>query len=386
MAGNLDHVGVGLGHPGGHRADAHFGHQLHGHLGARVDLVQIKDQLGQILDRVDVMVGRRRNQGYAGLRSPQHGDVGADLLPGELTALTGFRPLGHLDFDLLGAHQVFRGHAKAPRSHLLNRGAGRVAVPQALQVREGGGQAVFVHIVQGGVAARIFAAFAGVGLAANPVHGDRQHLVGFRRQRTEGHAARAEPLQNRFDRLHLVHGNRAAAGVEVQQVPQGRGRTLLQIALVDAVVVVGFGAEGLRTGHPFALGRLGLEGIHGLVQGLGHFRRVHVVFAALAVLDEAHVFQLLAGQFGERRRVEGHHFLGQFRHAQATNAGRRAHKGQVDQLAANPDRLENLRPMVASQQRDSHLRKDLQQPGFHGGPVVGLGLLDRAGRQLTAAH
>ena len=59
VAGNLDHVGVGLGHPGGDRADADFGHQLHRDLGGGIDLMEIVDQLGQILNRIDVVVRRR---------------------------------------------------------------------------------------------------------------------------------------------------------------------------------------------------------------------------------------------------------------------------------------------------------------------------------------
>ena len=59
MARDLDHVGIGLRHPGGDRADADLGHQLHRHLGGGVDLMQVVDELGQILDRIDVVVRGR---------------------------------------------------------------------------------------------------------------------------------------------------------------------------------------------------------------------------------------------------------------------------------------------------------------------------------------
>ena len=59
VAGNLDHIGIGLGHASGDRADTNLGHQLHRHLGSGMDLVQVVDQLGQVLNGIDVVVGRR---------------------------------------------------------------------------------------------------------------------------------------------------------------------------------------------------------------------------------------------------------------------------------------------------------------------------------------
>ena len=57
--GDEHHVGVGLGHPGGHRAHAHLGHQLHVDPGPRVGRLEVVDELGDVLDGVDVVVGRR---------------------------------------------------------------------------------------------------------------------------------------------------------------------------------------------------------------------------------------------------------------------------------------------------------------------------------------
>ena len=59
VAGDLNHIGVGLGHAGGNRADADLGHQLHAHRRLGVHLVQIVDQLSQILDGIDVVMRRR---------------------------------------------------------------------------------------------------------------------------------------------------------------------------------------------------------------------------------------------------------------------------------------------------------------------------------------
>ena len=56
VPGDEHHVGVGLGHPGGHRAHAHLGHQLHVDPGPRVGRLQVVDELGDVLDGVDVVV------------------------------------------------------------------------------------------------------------------------------------------------------------------------------------------------------------------------------------------------------------------------------------------------------------------------------------------
>ena len=60
--GDEDDVGVRLGHPGGDGADADLGDELHVDAGRGVGVLQVVDQLGEILDRVDVVVGRRRDQ------------------------------------------------------------------------------------------------------------------------------------------------------------------------------------------------------------------------------------------------------------------------------------------------------------------------------------
>ncbi len=62
-AGDHHVIGLGLGHTGGHRTDTDFGHQLDRDRRAWVGVLQVVDQLGQILDGVDVVVRRRGDQG-----------------------------------------------------------------------------------------------------------------------------------------------------------------------------------------------------------------------------------------------------------------------------------------------------------------------------------
>src|SRR3546814_7103787 len=59
--GNM--VGPCLGDTGGHRADTDFRHQLHGDARGRIDVAQVVDELRQVLDRIDVEIGRASCRG-----------------------------------------------------------------------------------------------------------------------------------------------------------------------------------------------------------------------------------------------------------------------------------------------------------------------------------
>ena len=190
VAGDQHDVGVRLGDTGRDRADADLGDQLHVHPRLRVGVLEVVDQLRQVLDRVDVVVRRRADQadarrGVAGLGHPR-----VDLLAGQLAALAGLGALGHLDLDVVGVGEVLRGDAEPTRGDLLDRAA-------PLRVVETVG---------------VLAALTGVGLGAQPVHGDREGLVRLLADRAVGHRAGREPLDDLGDRLDLLDRDRVAAG------------------------------------------------------------------------------------------------------------------------------------------------------------------------------
>src|SRR5581483_1649044 len=106
-------------------------------------------ELRQVLDRIDVMVRRWRDQAHARRGVPHLGDPRIHLLAGELPALAGLGALGHLDLQVVGVDQVFAGHAEAAGGLLFDRTAPRVAVRERL------------------VALGVLAALTGVGLAAD---------------------------------------------------------------------------------------------------------------------------------------------------------------------------------------------------------------------------
>src|SRR4029079_1635472 len=122
-------------------------------------------------DRVDVVVRRRRDEADAGRGVTHLRDPGIDLLARELAALAGLGPLGHLDLQLARVDQVVAGDAEARGGDLLDGAVLGVAV----RLRE--------------IARRIFAAFAGVALAADAVHGHGQGLVRFLADGPVGHGA-----------------------------------------------------------------------------------------------------------------------------------------------------------------------------------------------------
>ncbi len=66
VAGDEHDVGVGLGDAGGDGADADFGDELDGDARLRVDVLEVVDELRQILDGIDVVVRRRRDEADAG--------------------------------------------------------------------------------------------------------------------------------------------------------------------------------------------------------------------------------------------------------------------------------------------------------------------------------
>src|SRR6185369_2354050 len=130
VAGDHDVVGLGLRDAGGDRADADFGDKLDADARLLVGVLQIVDQLRQVLDRIDVVVRRRRDQADAGNREAQLADVVADLAAGELPALARLGTLCHLDLQLIGGNEVLGRNAEAARRDLLDLRAQRVALLQ----------------------------------------------------------------------------------------------------------------------------------------------------------------------------------------------------------------------------------------------------------------
>ena len=197
IAGDGDVIGARLGDAGRNRADADFGDQLDRDQAGRVDVLQVVDQLRQILDRIDVVMRRRRDQADARRRMPHLGDGRVDLVAGQLAAFAGLGALRHLDLHHVGIDEIFGRDAEPARGDLLDR--------RALRIARAVGQR---HVAIG-----LLAALAGVRLAADRVHGAGQRGVRLAADRAERHRARREPLDDLLGRLDLVERDRLAPGV-----------------------------------------------------------------------------------------------------------------------------------------------------------------------------
>ena len=114
VTGHQHVVGVRLGDPRRDPPHTGFRDELDAYAGTRVDLLQIVDELRQVLDRIDVVVRRWRDQRNARYRVAQTGDQGRDLVRGKLAAFAGLRALRDLDLELVRTHQVVRRDPEPP--------------------------------------------------------------------------------------------------------------------------------------------------------------------------------------------------------------------------------------------------------------------------------
>ena len=297
-----------LGHAGGDGADAHLGHQLDADPGVDVGVLQIVDELSQILDGIDVVVRRRGNQTDTRGRVTGLGHPWVHLGAWQLAALTGLGALGHLDLEFLGIDQILAGHTKAPGCHLLDGGILGVAVGQ--------GNKTF----------RIFAALAGVGLAAQTVHGDGQGLMGLLGDGSIAHRAGLEPLHDGLDRFHLFDGD-GARRLEVEESSQCG--PMLEL-LIDRLGIVLEGLE-ISVAHRFLqlVHRIGIE---------------QVVLAIATPLIPATDIErgVLRLPVGEGGPVTNFDVAGDLLHTDTFHAGRCPGEVAIHDGLVDADRLEDL--------------------------------------------
>ena len=128
-----DMIGARLRDAGGDGADADLGDELHRDVARRIDVLQVEDELRQILDRIDVVMRRRRDQADARRRVAHLGDGLVDLVAGQLAAFAGLGALRHLDLHHVRVDEILGGDAEAARGDLLDRRAHAVAVRQRLE-------------------------------------------------------------------------------------------------------------------------------------------------------------------------------------------------------------------------------------------------------------
>jgi len=196
VAAQVDEVRVALGDARRDGAHACLRDELDGDGRLRVGLLQVEDELCQVLDAVDVVVGRRGDECDARRRVADARNLRGDLVPRQLAAFARLGALRHFDLQFVRGYQVGRGHAEAAGRHLLNPAVALGAVPL-----------------------RAFAALAAVAGGAEPVHRDSQRLVRLRAERAVRHGRGGEAAHDGLNGLDLRERNgRATLRVERQQI------------------------------------------------------------------------------------------------------------------------------------------------------------------------
>ena len=352
MPANQHYIAVALGNAGGDGANAHFRHQFDMDPGRRIDVFQVVNQLGQILDGIDVVMRRRGNQLDAGGSMPHPADNFIHLVTRQLPALPGLGSLRHFDLQVRGVDQVVGRNPEAARGHLLD---GAVA-----------GIAVGIR----GVAVIILAALAGVAARPDAVHGNGHGFVGFLADGAERGGPGGKAPDNIFSRLHFRQRNRRPVILELQQAAQGRQLAALVVDPLAELLI-----------------RLPAVGPGGVLE-LGDSVGIPLVdFAVPPPLVHPARFQIqLAGQ-GLRRKGKAMPLQLIRRHGVQSNAGHpggRPGKVLVNQILIQTDGLKNLRPPVALHRGNAHLGHYLEQALFVGLEIVFHGIIGIRPVQLAA--
>ena len=79
VAADEHHIGMRLSDARSDGTDADLGHQLHADARCTVGVLQIVDQFREVLDGIDVVVRRRRDQPHPRRGVPRFGDPRIDL-------------------------------------------------------------------------------------------------------------------------------------------------------------------------------------------------------------------------------------------------------------------------------------------------------------------
>ena len=262
-------------------------------------------------------------------------------MPGQLPAFARLRALRDLDLQHLGIDQVFRSDAEAARSHLLDLG-----------------------ILFRAVAHRILAALPRIGARAQAVHRDRQRFMCLRRQCSERHARAVEARNDGGDGLNLPDRDGGGGRVQLQQIANARYRPLVDQGGEFPVLLI-------------------IARHHCRLQRRYDVRVVHMVLAAVHVLEQAALFDILGPIPGALRQKVG---VGlQILEVRALNAAVGALEAHADDFIAQADDFEQLRAAIARNGRDAHFGHDLEQALADAAPVTAAEFLAHGGFHFQRA-
>ena len=322
IAGDQDHLCPGLRDARRDGPDARLAAELHVDPRPAVRVLQIIDQLRQVFDGINIVVRRRGDQRHAGHGVPGLRDPGVHLCPGKMTALAGLRALGHLDLDLLRAHEIGAGHAEAGGSHLLD-----------------------LRICLRSEALLVLSAFSRVGPSAQTVHSDGHGLVGFLRNGAVAHGAGLEALHDLAHWLHLFQRDRIARRDKLQKASQGVGELIVHQRRISLELFVA----------PFP---------HCLLQERDHRGIPEMVLFVLSAPQLVEAYGIQRCVQAETQRVEGvvvavaDPFL-DLPDPDAVSICRGTCEIAVDDFFPQSDAFKDPGGLIGLQGRDAHLCRDL---------------------------
>ncbi|MPM52524.1 hypothetical protein SDC9_99284 [bioreactor metagenome] len=348
VAGDEHHLRPRLGDAGGDGSHPRLGHQLHADAGAAVCVFQVVYELLQILNGVNVMMGRGRDQRHARRGAAGFGNPGIDLGPGEVAALAGLGSLRHFNLNFLGAAKVFAGHAKP-----------------------GGGDLFDGGVAVGAVAGGVLAALAGVGLSADAVHGECHALMGLLRNGAVAHGSGFKAPDDGVLALHFVDGDAAAlVKPKIQHASQGMG-------LVGPVHLRGVFPEGIIASLP-----------RRLLQQQNGAGVIHVVLLVGAGAQLQGPGGIQRGVIAKAQGVEGPvvvplHALANLCKAHAPHPADGVGKIPVDHGGVDTHALENLGGLVGLNGGNAHFGGNFHDAVENGAVVIADG---GAGVLVQKAH
>ena len=276
---------------------------------------------------------RRRDERDTGNGVTRLGDDVVDLEAGQLSALTGFRTLSHLDLYLFCIYQILCRHAKTSAGYLLRLTA----------------QTDTVHFCV--IAGIILTALASVASSAKFVHGQRQCLMGLNTQGTETHRTSHEMLHDALYGLYLVNGRGLVCTLEAEEVADEDRRFLL----VDEFFPL---LELLIAALPC-----------GQLQ-LGNCLRVPGVLDAVFAPGKQSVVLQRGGRTRFCLQTEG--IAGNLFQSDAADGAHLRAEITAQQILTQSDALKDLRTAIGADGRDAHLTHDLLQTFVYGLDVVRL--------------
>ena len=254
------------------------------------------------------------------------------LSPGQMSALSGLCPLGHLDLDFLCADQISAGDAETPAGHLLD---GRAPV-----------QAVRTY----GQPFLLLAAFSGIALSVQPVHGYGQGLMGLSGDGSIGHGSCFKPGDNLLLRLYLLQRDPLFRIPEFHKPPEIPGRILI----IDHGGVL---PEQLIIPPPDSF--------------LKHVNRGRIIQVLLTAASQLVMAGTVQGQIvAKSQRIKGQrmksvHLLFNILQGDPTHPAYRIAKISTDNLGSYTDGLKDLGALIGLDGADPHFRSNLHYTVKH---------------------